>query len=64
MDIHFDYRLALQCLEAGVDCLHPLQALAGNMDAERLSSEFRGKIAFLGGGNMAEQFRSVEGRFG
>ena len=36
-------------IDAGVECLHPLQALAGNMDAETLGREFGGKIAFLGG---------------
>jgi uroporphyrinogen decarboxylase len=34
---------------AGVECLHPLQALAGNMDAGTLGRDFGGKIAFLGG---------------
>lgn len=43
------HRVIPRLIEAGVDCLHPLQARAGNMDAERLSREFRGKIAFLGG---------------
>jgi uroporphyrinogen decarboxylase len=36
-------------IEAGVQCLHPLQALAANMDAETLSKNFKGRIAFLGG---------------
>ena len=36
-------------IEAGVDCLHPLQALASNMDAETLARDFKGKIAFMGG---------------
>ena len=36
-------------IESGVDCLHPLQALARNMDAESLASRFGGRIAFLGG---------------
>lgn len=43
------YRVIPRLIEAGVECLHPLQARAGNMDAEKLSREFRGKIAFLGG---------------
>jgi uroporphyrinogen decarboxylase len=43
------HRVIPRLIEAGVDCLHPLQARAGNMDAERLSREFRGKVAFLGG---------------
>jgi uroporphyrinogen decarboxylase len=36
-------------IDAGVDCLHPLQAKAANMDAETLSRDFGGKISFLGG---------------
>jgi len=43
------YRVIPRLIEAGVDCLHPLQARAANMDAERLAREFGGKIAFLGG---------------
>jgi len=43
------YRVIPRLIEAGVEGLHPLQARAGNMEAERLSREFRGKIAFLGG---------------
>ncbi len=36
-------------IDAGVDCLHPLQAKAANMDAETLARDYKGKIAFLGG---------------
>ena len=36
-------------IEAGVDCLHPLQAKAADMDAETLARDFKGRIAFLGG---------------
>lgn len=36
-------------ISAGVDCLHPLQALAANMDAGTLSRDFKGRIAFMGG---------------
>lgn len=36
-------------IDAGIDGLHPLQALAAGMDAETLSREFAGKIAFIGG---------------
>lgn len=36
-------------IDANVDCLHPLQALAANMDAETLSRDFGGRIAFMGG---------------
>ena len=43
------HRVIGTLIEGGVQCLHPLQALAGNMDAETLRRDFRGKIAFLGG---------------
>jgi uroporphyrinogen decarboxylase len=43
------YRVIDRLIDAGVDCLHPLQALAHKMDAETLAHEFKGKIAFLGG---------------
>ena len=36
-------------IDAGVDCLHPLQAKAANMDAETLARDFGGRVAFLGG---------------
>jgi uroporphyrinogen decarboxylase len=36
-------------IDAGVDCLHPLQARASGMDAETLAKHFKGRIAFLGG---------------
>ena len=38
-----------QLIEAGVDCLHPLQAKAANMDADTLARDFGGRIAFMGG---------------
>ncbi len=36
-------------IDSGVDCLHPLQAKAKDMDAETLSYNFKGKISFMGG---------------
>jgi len=36
-------------IEAGVDCLHPLQAKAVGMDAETLARDFGGRITFMGG---------------
>ncbi len=36
-------------IAAGVDCLHPLQARAANMDAETLARDFKGRVAFFGG---------------
>ncbi|MCL2640958.1 MAG: hypothetical protein FWD53_08955 [Phycisphaerales bacterium] len=43
------YRVIDRLIDAGVDCLHPLQAKAVNMDAAYLAEHFKGKIAFLGG---------------
>ncbi len=43
------HRVIPRLIEAGVDCLHPLQAKAANMDADTLARDFMGKIAFLGG---------------
>ncbi len=42
------FRVIDRLIDAGVDCLHPLQALARNMDADTLASNFGGRIAFLG----------------
>ena len=42
------YKVIDRLLEAGVDCLHPLQAMAANMDAETLSKEFKGSVVFMG----------------
>jgi uroporphyrinogen decarboxylase len=43
------YKVIPDLIELGVDALHPLQAKAVNMDADRLSAEFKGKVAFIGG---------------
>ncbi len=43
------HRVIPRLIDAGVDCLHPLQAKAKGMDAAELARQFRGKIAFLGG---------------
>ncbi|MCX6923881.1 MAG: hypothetical protein NT154_11845 [Verrucomicrobia bacterium] len=43
------HRLIPRMIEAGVDCLHPLQARARDMEAERLAADFGGRLAFLGG---------------
>lgn len=43
------YRIIDQLIDAGVDCIHPIQAVAKNMDAEYLSKNFKGRIAFMGG---------------
>ncbi|MFI5384721.1 MAG: uroporphyrinogen decarboxylase family protein [Fimbriimonadales bacterium] len=36
-------------IDAGIDGLHPLQALAADMEAERLAGEFGHHLAFVGG---------------
>jgi len=36
-------------IKSGVNCLHPLQALAADMGAETLARDFKGRIAFMGG---------------
>ncbi len=43
------HRVIDRLIDAGVDCLHPLQALASNMDAAVLARDFKGRISFLGG---------------
>ncbi len=35
-------------IDAGVDVIHPIQALAANMSAENLKEKFDGKISFCG----------------
>ena len=70
------YRVIERLIDAGVDCLHPLQALAAHMDAETLAREFKGRIAFLGGidtqqllvhgspGQVADEVRRVKALLG
>ena len=43
------HRVIDRLIDAGVDCLHPLQARAANMGAEILAHDFKGRIAFMGG---------------
>ena len=43
------HRVIPALIEMGVDALHPLQARASHMDAETLSRDFRGRVAFVGG---------------
>lgn len=43
------HRVIPRLIDAGVDCLHPLQARARGMDAATLARDFAGRIAFLGG---------------
>lgn len=42
-------KLIPDLIQAGIDGLHPLQALASGMDAENLQNNFGGQIAFMGG---------------
>jgi uroporphyrinogen decarboxylase len=43
------YRVIPRLIDAGVEILHPIQALAKNMDAESLASQYNGKVVFMGG---------------
>lgn len=43
------HRIINQLAEAGVDCIHPIQSHARNMDAAILAKDFKGKITFMGG---------------
>ncbi|MBN1854571.1 MAG: hypothetical protein JW829_17700 [Pirellulales bacterium] len=43
------HRIIDRFIDAGIDCLHPLQARATNMGAETLARDFWGRIAFMGG---------------
>ena len=42
-------RVISKLIDAGVEILHPIQALAKDMDAESLTKKYRGKIVFMGG---------------
>jgi uroporphyrinogen decarboxylase len=42
-------RVIPRLIDAGVEVLHPIQAMAVNMDAESLARKYRGKIVFMGG---------------
>lgn len=43
------YRVIPDLIDAGVDILHPIQAMAAHMDAETLAREFGRDLAFCGG---------------
>lgn len=36
-------------IDAGVDALHPIQAMARNMEAANLAAKYNGKLVFIGG---------------
>lgn len=43
------YQVIDSLIKAGVDCLHPLQACARDMNAELLAEKFKGRLSFFGG---------------
>lgn len=43
------YRIIDQLADIGIDCIHPIQALASNMNAEYLAEHFKNRIRFMGG---------------
>jgi uroporphyrinogen decarboxylase len=53
------HKVIERLIDAGVDALHPLQAKAAGMDAESLSRDFGGRIAFMGG--VDTQYLLVKG---
>ncbi len=48
------YKVIGRLIDAGVDCLHPLQTRASGMDAETLARDFKGRLAFMGGVDTQE----------
>jgi uroporphyrinogen decarboxylase len=42
-------RVIPRLIDSGVEVLHPIQAMAKNMDAASLAKKYNGKIVFLGG---------------
>ena len=42
-------RVIPRLIDAGVEILHPIQAMAKNMDGESLAKKYNGKIVFMGG---------------
>ncbi len=70
------YRIIDRLIDAGVECLHPLQARASGMEAGSLAGSFGGRIAFLGGvdtqellvhgvpEDIAREVRRLKGVFG
>ena len=42
-------RVIPRLIDAGVEVLHPIQAMAKDMDAQSLAKKYNGKIIFLGG---------------
>jgi uroporphyrinogen decarboxylase len=48
------YDLIPDLIAAGVDAVHPIQALAKNMEPEKLKSAFGNKVSFCGGVDVQE----------
>jgi len=48
------YRIIDRLIDAGVDCIHPIQAQAKNMDAQYLKEHFKNRITFMGGVDTQE----------
>jgi uroporphyrinogen decarboxylase len=65
-----------QIIDIGIDGLHPLQAKARGMEAEKLAKEYKGKLLFIGGVDtqqllpngtpeqVSEEVRRLKGLFG
>jgi uroporphyrinogen decarboxylase len=43
------YDVIDQIIDAGVNCIHPIQAKAAKMDAQTLADSFKGRVTFMGG---------------
>ena len=43
------YRIIDKLIDAGINCIHPIQTLATNMNAEYLAENYKGRIVFMGG---------------
>jgi len=43
------YDVIDQIINAGVNCIHPIQAKAERMDAQTLADSFKGRVTFMGG---------------
>ncbi|MFW6214130.1 MAG: uroporphyrinogen decarboxylase family protein, partial [Spirochaetota bacterium] len=48
------YEIVPDIIDLGADAIHPIQALAANMEAERMAREFGGQVSFVGGVDVQE----------
>ena len=53
------YDIISDLIKAGVDAIHPIQALATDMSAEKMAAEFRDQVSFVGG--LDAQYLLVKG---